>query len=49
VKKKPIEPPLVLGRRGPATNLRPAGAFADRRRVSRAKLKAHLRRTAGEE
>ncbi len=48
-KRKRIEPPAVaveLGRLGPPTNLRPAGAFRDRRRTTRAAHKAALNKAA---
>ncbi|MDQ2907948.1 MAG: hypothetical protein M3R44_01190, partial [Candidatus Eremiobacteraeota bacterium] len=43
-RKRPL--PVDVPRLGPPTNLRPAGAHADKRRKSRAEEKAALRQAA---
>ena len=43
-KKKRKKSPI--GRRGPAQNLRPAGAHHDRRRKTRARIKVELQQTS---
>jgi hypothetical protein len=48
-KSKQTEPPAVavpIGRLGPPRNLRPAGAFRDRRHTTRAADKAALNKAA---